>query len=98
MISLKEENVLQFQGRSVQEFRLDGQSVSIDTGKIEDGLHSLCLQECAGRKGSQSHDAVLKIRDIDRIHPSLQKLTIPVHPGKVASFGRLKLDHDNKLS
>src|SRR4030043_196504 len=44
MISLKNQDVFQTQGRGVEEFGLEYQTVSIATGKIEDHLHPSRLQ------------------------------------------------------
>ena len=48
-------------------FGLEGQSVSVATGEVEDRLRPLCLQQGTYGKGTQSHDRILEVWDIDDV-------------------------------
>src|SRR4030042_2161674 len=97
MVSLKDEDIRQAQGRGAEEFGLERQSISITTGEIEDHLHPFCLQQGAYRKGSQPHDGILKVWHIDRIHAPLEEFRIFIKFRKIVSLGGLEFSNYNKF-
>jgi hypothetical protein len=98
MISLKDQDILQTQGRGAEEFGLEYQPVSVATGEIEDHLHPFRLQQGTHGKGPQPHDGILKVWHIDRIHTPLEEFGIFVKLREIVSLGGLKFSNHYKFS
>jgi hypothetical protein len=98
MISLKDQDILQTQGRGAEEFGLERQSISIATGEIEDHLHPFRLQQGTHGKGPQPHDGILKLWHIDPVHTAFQEVCILKNLGNVVSFGGLEFSNHYKFS
>jgi hypothetical protein len=76
---------------------LEGQPVSSAAGEVIDDLHPFGLQEGTNGKGSQSHDRILEIWDVDRIDPASQELRIFIKFREVIPFGRLEFHQHRKF-
>jgi len=98
MVSLKDEDIRQAQGRGAEEFGLERQSISIAAGEIEDHLHPFRLQQGTHGKGPQPHDGILKLWHVDRIDPSPKELGVFKKFGKIVALGRLKFSNNGEFA
>jgi hypothetical protein len=97
MLAVEEQNIRHPQGRGIEQFRLEGQPVSSAAGEVIDDLHPFGLQEGTDGKGSQTHDGILEVWDVDRIDSASQELRIFIKFREVVPFGRLEFHNHRKF-
>jgi len=98
VISLEKEDILKTEGRGIEDFGLEGESVAIPAREVEDRFNAFLLQEDREREGTQSHDGMRQIRHAHRIHTALQAFGLLKDLCKVIPLGRLEINDPDKPS
>jgi hypothetical protein len=95
---LDHKDVLDPQHCRIKQIRLQGQSISIPTSDLKDGFDSFLLEEMTGSQGPEPHHCVLKVRDDDEIHPTLQEIRIFQQFPRIDALRGLNLRGDDEFA
>ena len=98
VVSRQAEHVADAQRRGAQHVALDGQSIAIAQGHLQDRLGARLFEQHAAGEAGHAYHGDLVVGDVDRVAGVLEQPTLPEHDLALAAPRRSGLGGDGELA